>query len=124
MGIKNAIITWLGGTPAVAKTESDTALLTAKELATANKEPYVNVISMDLENIHNGAFELDWNDYFIMRLRKEGYAGDTEEDLIAQWFTVVCRNIALESYEQALAQETAAMRVEREDLGDGRSIYQ
>ena len=122
MGIKNAIIKWLGGTPP--EPEIDTTLLTPKELATANKEPFVDVLSMDLENIHNGAFELDWNDYFIMRLRKEGYDAPTDEEMVAQWFTVVCRNIALESYEQALAQETAAMRVEREDLGDGRSMYQ
>lgn len=121
MTIRQQLIRWLGGE--VKTAVEDLPTMSPKEHATANKEPFVDIISMDLENIHNGAFELDWNDYFIMRLRKEGYSADTDEDIVAQWFTVVCRNIALESYEQALAQESAAMRVERENLDNGRTAY-
>ena len=35
-----------------------------KDLATERGEPYVNILSMDIdpENLHAGSFELDWND--------------------------------------------------------------
>ena len=48
---------------------------TAKELATEAKEPYVNVIGVELDpdDVGNGAFELDWNDVFVARLVKAGF---------------------------------------------------
>jgi hypothetical protein len=43
---------------------------TAKQLATENNEPYVAILNMDIDpnNLHQGAFELDWNEIFIARL--------------------------------------------------------
>ena len=43
---------------------------TDKEIATAAGEPYVSILSMDVdpEDINNGAFELDWNEKFIIVL--------------------------------------------------------
>jgi hypothetical protein len=43
---------------------------TEKELATEKGEPYVAILSMhvDPENMHQGAFELDWNDKFVANL--------------------------------------------------------
>ena len=40
--------------------------LTAKEKATANREPYIAILSVDLDetNPRNGSFELDWNEFF------------------------------------------------------------
>ena len=40
--------------------------LTPLELANRNKEPYVNIKSMDVnpENISDGSFELEFNDLF------------------------------------------------------------
>ena len=40
--------------------------LTAKEKATAAGEPYINILSMELDpnDVNNGAFELDWNEKF------------------------------------------------------------
>ena len=42
----------------------------AKQTATENNEPYVAILAMDIDpnNLHQGAFELDWNEIFIARL--------------------------------------------------------
>ena len=51
-----------------------------KELATARGEPYVSILSVELDqdNIGNGAFELDWNDIFLAKLVRAGYQGKTD----------------------------------------------
>ena len=43
---------------------------TEKELLTERGLPYVAIVSMDIdpENIHQGSFELDWNDKFVANL--------------------------------------------------------
>jgi len=101
----------------------------AKELATERGEPYVSIISIELdpENIGNGAFELDWNDKFIINLVKEGYqskAGEPEDAIVDRWFQAVCRNVVQENFEQWEANQPAELRPrnnDRRDLGDGRS---
>jgi len=74
----------------------------AKEIATQRGEPYVAIIGMELdpENIHQGAFELDWNDKFVADLIRHGYQGKTDADIVDQWFQAVCRNVVLETYEK------------------------
>ena len=93
-----------------------------KELATKNKEPYINILSMDVdpENLNEGDFELDWNDIFIARLIKAGYQGKEDQDLVDQWFQNVCRNVVLETYQQEQAMNPG-MKTNKRDLGDGKS---
>lgn len=95
-------------------------LLTAKEKATQKGEPWVSVLDMDVDmtDISNGSFELDWNDIFITRLIKAGYKGKTDADMVDQWFQNICRNIVMETYEQ---EQSDPSIVRRKDLGDGRS---
>ena len=105
--------------------------LTAKEQATLNNEPYVNVIGMEVDpnDINSGAFELDYNDKFVLNLVKSGYRmkdTDSDQEIVDRWFQQVCRNIALELYEQQQADPEnryrTDMRVVRtKDIGDGRS---
>jgi hypothetical protein len=70
-----------------------------KELATENKEPWVAVLDthVNKDNIRNGFFELDWNEYFVLQLKTNGYQGDTEESIVDQWFQDLCRNIGSEA---------------------------
>lgn len=106
-------------------------VLSAKEIATQNNEPYINILSVELDpsNINSGSFELDWNDKFILNLIRAGYKirdDDNEQMIVDRWFQTVCRNIALEIYEQEVADPTKRAddirRVIRsKDLGDGRS---
>ena len=71
---------------------------TAKEIATEKKEPWVAVLDTKVnpENVRNGFFELDWNEYFVLQLTEAGYLGTTEEEIVNQWFQDLCRNIGAE----------------------------
>jgi len=103
--------------------------LSAKEEATEKGEPYIAILNVEIDpnNINNGAFELDWNDKFVINLVKSGYKirpDDTDQDIVDRWFQTVCRNIALEVYEQEEADPSKRneMRVvQSRDIGNGRS---
>lgn len=95
----------------------------AKELATERGEPYVAVLSMDVdpENLHQGAFELDWNDKFVANLIRAGYQGKTDNDVVDQWFQNVCRHVVMETWEQEQAIKNSGIYVQSRNIGDGRS---
>lgn len=103
--------------------------LSAKELATKNNEPYIDIISVEIDekNINSGTFELDWNEKFIMNLIRAGYKqrdDDTDQTIVDRWFQTVCRNIALEVYEQEMAdpQKRNDVRIiQQRDIGNGRT---
>ena len=100
---------------------------TAKEIATEKGEAYVNIMSLDIDpsDISNGSIELDWNDKFVADLVRHGYMmnpKDTDSDIVDRWFTAVCRNVVLETYEQYRAMDPERDRVVKSrDIGDGRS---
>jgi hypothetical protein len=92
---------------------------TPMEIATEAGEPYVNVLSMDVspEDISNGSFELEFNDIFVARLIKAGYQqqpDDTDNEIVDRWFQTICRNVAMETYEQFQADPD-----NRRNLGGG-----
>jgi hypothetical protein len=105
--------------------------LSPKEEANSKGEPYIAILKVDLDpnNLNNGSFELDWNDKFIVNLVKQGYKlkpTDTDNDIVDRWFQTVCRNIALEVYEQEVADPDKRapndLRViGNRDLGNGRT---
>jgi hypothetical protein len=111
--------------------KSEPPKLSDKELATKNGEPYIAILKVDIDpnNINAGGFEMDWNDKFVLNLIKSGYKqrdDDTDQVIVDRWFQTVCRNIALEVYEQQASdprnQEYDELRrVRRRDLGGGRS---
>ena len=100
---------------------------TAKQIATENNEPYVTIVSMDIDsdNLHQGAFELDWNEIFIARLVKAGYMmkpTDTDADIVDRWFQNVCRHVVMETWEQEQAiRKGVSGYVQTRDIGGGRS---
>lgn len=93
----------------------------AKDLATERGEPYVAIVSMDInpDNLHEGAFELDWNEKFVANLLRAGYVGKTDADVVDQWFQNVCRHVVMETWEQEQAMNPTRYTRER-DLGNGR----
>ena len=104
---------------------STTKVKSAKDLATENKEPWVSIISLDVDpdNLHQGAFELDWNEYFIARLVKAGYMmkkEDTDAEIVDRWFQNVCRHVVMETYEQEQAMNPQPRFTQTRDLGGGR----
>ena len=62
-----------------------------KEEATAKGEAWVAVLDTQVnpENIRNGFFEIDWNNQFIEELLDVGYTGETNEEIVDQWFRTV-----------------------------------
>ena len=106
--------------------------LSPKEEADSKGEPYVAILKVDLDpnNINNGSFELDWNDKFLLNLIKQGYKirpDDTDNEIVDRWFQTVCRNIALEVYEQEMADPEKRKNkddlriIQQKDLGNGRT---
>ena len=100
---------------------------TAKQIATEKNEPYVAILAMDIDpnNLHQGAFELDWNEIFIARLVKAGYMmkpTDADSDIVDRWFQNVCRHVVMETWEQDQAMRNSVSGyVHTRDIGDGRS---
>lgn len=100
-----------------------------KDAANLAGEPYINILKVEIDpnNINNGAFELDWNDKFVLNLIRAGYKireDDTDQQIVDRWFQTVCRNIALEIYEQEQADPMKRddIRIIRSrDIGNGRS---
>lgn len=93
----------------------------AKDTATEAGEPYVAILGMDIdpENLHQGSFELDWNEKFVANLVRAGYQGKTDSDIVDLWFQNVCRHVVLETYEQDQAMNPQRY-TRSKDLGNGR----
>lgn len=68
-----------------------------KEYATRKKLPYVTVLDVKVnkENVRNGFFELDWNEFFIKELIQAGYGleADPEEEIVDRWFRDIVYNM-------------------------------
>ena len=103
--------------------KSKEPIKTDKELATEAGEPYIAVLKMDVDpnNLHQGAFELDWNEIFVARLIKAGYQGKVDADIVDQWFQNVCRHVVMETWEQEQAIKNSGIWVQSKDIGNGRS---
>lgn len=100
---------------------ADPPVLSPKDQATAEGRPWVNVLGLefDPQNPTVGSFELDWNELFVKQLLMSGYQGETEEQIVDQWFQGICRHVVAETWEQL--QADPANRVSRRDLGNGRT---
>lgn len=97
--------------------------LSPKQLATQQGQPYISVVAMEVDpaNIGIGSFELDWNELFVAKLIQSGYKGNSEENIVDQWFQDVCRNIVLETFEQFEANNPRPPSgIQKKDLGNGR----
>lgn len=101
---------------------------TAKEIATERGDPYVDILSMELDenNMGIGSFLLDWNNKFVANLIRAGYQKnekDTDADIVDRWFTDICRNVVLETWEQyeAMSDVADGRVIKSRNIGDGRS---
>jgi hypothetical protein len=95
-----------------------------KDLATERGEPYVAILGLDIDpdNLHQGSFDLDWNEKFISNLVKAGYMmkkDDTDAEIVDRWFQNVCRHVVMETWEQEEAMNPTRFTKSR-DLGNGR----
>ena len=120
--IKKLINRLFGTKPEEPVIKTQKSKKTPKELATDAGEPWVEVLSIDIDkdNPGAGAFELDWNDKFVANLIRAGYQGKTDQDLVDNWFRSVCQNVVMENYEQEQADPDNRPS-NRRDLGNGRT---
>jgi len=72
-----------------------------KQVATAKGEPWVTVLNMEFggDKMLEGAFELDWNEFFVEELKKAGYVGPTPDHIVNQWFMEISKNVALQEFD-------------------------
>ena len=91
--------------------------LTEKEIATKEGKPYVKVLdtNVDANNPKMGYFELDWNSYFVTNLKEHGFSGNTDEEVVDHWFSVLCNTIADEA--TPLATDNAIVKEEKREDG-------
>lgn len=103
-----------------------------KTVATIRREPWVTVIKMDFNTGSSleGSFELDWNEFFVEKLEKEGYSGPSSEHLVNAWFMELCKNIAMEEFDgtgefsaDAEANIEAMKRWNNEQIDGSRRSY-
>jgi hypothetical protein len=98
------------------------APLDPKEAANAKKEPWVAVLQTHVnpESPKNGFFELDWNEHFVLMLRNNGYTGVTEEEIVDQWFSDLCREVGSEENVPGMDRRGAGY-INVNNLGNGRT---
>lgn len=94
---------------------------TPKERATEAKEPWIAVLDthVNKENVRNGFFELDWNEYFVLQLKQSGYKGETDEAIVDIWFQDLCRNVG--AAEGVDMDRRGSGYVNVNNLGNGKS---
>lgn len=98
-----------------------------KKVYNKAKAPYFNV-SLKEFNTNNpleGSFELDYNIYFRNEIKKsQGFPpAMNTDDRIEFWFTEVCRQIAMETYENANETELGIPGINMISRDDGRTEY-
>jgi hypothetical protein len=96
--------------------------LDPKEAATAKKEPWVTVLRTHVnpDSPRNGFFELDWNEYFVLMLRNNGYTGVTEEEIVDQWFSDLCREVGSEENVPSMDRRGSGY-INVNKIGNGKS---
>ena len=66
-----------------------------KKRAGLKNEPWIAIIDSGFDpdqGVEGVFFEFDWNQQWIDYLRTNGYVGHSDEQVVDDWFSVVCRN--------------------------------
>jgi hypothetical protein len=110
------------------KSSTEGQLPSPKQLATEQGDPYIKIVSfeIDIDNLHQGSFELDWNDKFVADLIRAGYQlkkDDTDSEIVDRWFQNVCRHVVMETWEQeqAIQLNNSSKFIKDRKIGDNRS---
>jgi hypothetical protein len=105
-----------------ATAKEEAAKRSPKDRATAKQEPWVNVLDVQYnqDDIRNGFFELDWNEYFIIELRQNGYGadGDAEEEIVDRWFKDIIYQML---NEEGVDPRRGSGYINVSPLGEGKS---
>jgi hypothetical protein len=97
------------------------AKLTPKQLANEKKEPYFEIVNFHVnpENPRFGFWELDWNEYKLLELKSLGYYGNSDEEIIDQWFSEILR---FSGNQMGISMDRrAAGFINVNNIGDGKA---
>ncbi len=96
------------------------ALMAEKEKATKDGKPWVAVLNTHInkDNIKNGFFELDWNNEFIEQLVDAGYKGESNEQIVDQWFKTIAKQVLEDSGQDP---DRGAGYINTKNLSDDKS---
>ena len=109
--------------PSKKKTAKPKETQTEKEIATKKGEPYVKVIDTNVnpDNPKLGYFELDWNAHFVQNLKDNGFSGNSDEEIVDHWFSVLCNTIAEEGQSIMPSNTTNDSLVSQNRRDDGKT---
>ena len=104
------------------KYKVDATPVDPKTAATAKQQPWVAVLETHVnpDSPRNGFFELDWNEYFVAMLKNNGYTGITEEEIVDQWFSDLCREVGSEENVPGMDRRGSGY-INVNNLGNGKS---
>ena len=68
-----------------------------KEILTLEGKPYIGITNIEFDPENGIGMEFDWNDYFIEELKENGFTGNTDQDLINDWYNSFCAMVASQS---------------------------
>jgi hypothetical protein len=110
----------------ISKKKISKQLQIEKDEATAKNEPWVTIVSMDIdpEDLSSGFFEFDWNDKFLATLIRAGYSGKTDVEVVNSWFTELCGGVYAETFEQDMADPDKRKTFQKTQLDNDRTIYE
>lgn len=102
---KEALLTQLSSlqeTVAALTTSEATATMELKELRDAeaakkqkydSKDPWVEITSMEYNEVKGIQISLDWNDAFVNELRHNGYTGTDDAIVVQKWLAVLYEDL-------------------------------
>ena len=98
-----------------------------KNAYTKARRPYFNMTlqTFDPNNVTNGAFELDYNEFFFEAIKnsREFPPYMLPDDRIDYWFNERCKQMAMETYENAYTTELGYSSVKTHVREDGKTEY-
>ena len=109
-----------------ARAKEAEAKMSPKERATFHKQPWIGVLDthVNKDNIRNGFFELDWNEFFIVQLKQAGYGydGDPEEEIVDRWFRDLAGNMLAEAGQDPSKMVGGYINVTK--IGGGKAVIE
>lgn len=82
------------------------------------KMPYVDFAGIDFNDDGKHSIELDYNSYFVEKLRSVGHVGETDDDVVNSWFVAFCTSIAAESESVIVTNPDDIQKVNYEKNGN------
>lgn len=72
-----------------------------REVYAKSPTPWVKLVSDEYDPDGGFKVTLDWNDAFIQRLKKSGYTGVDDEQLVQKWLAQTAMTVAKDLHEQS-----------------------